>query len=446
MVLDLIQKPLGTLDILLFLSRNARSDVTSIMEGAGTCTSTFYSAVNRLKSLGLVFEETEVGWPTRVYYQLTDKGEEVVGHLQSLERIISTSIDAQRTELERLKSKETSQKDKERMLELLSNLQEANYDLEHWDETLRLSETAIELATELQDDHHFSHAYRYAGAIHQKRSEVSKAIECLNQSIQASNRIKDWRGLAEAHYTLGATYEVTGDLEGAHSFYKKSHEFAQKAEWNIGKALARMGYGRVLGRRDRIQESVKELKKAVDEFERLKDLKHLAHAYSNLGATMLYVDEEGALECIEKSVDIARRTGRARTLATGLVNSSNIHLRRKEFEKALRYLKEAEGIYDELGMKRMLASVCINRGSAYALQERWKESEECYKKGVILSEETDDKYNLADALNHYGQMLIDKGDSDKAEVALRRALSIFRELGSENKIAGIEKNLRSVDH
>jgi len=442
MVLDLIQKPLGTLDILLHLSREAPSDVTTIIGKLGMCTSTFYSAVNRLKSLGLVFEETKKGWPTRVYYQLTYAGEEVVDYLHSIEGIISGSIEAQKVELERLESTELTRENKERMLELLSNLQEANYDLGNLGETLRLSEKAIELAASLQDDQHLSHAYRCAGAIHQKRSEALKAVEYLNKSILISSGVEDWRSLAESHCSLGATYEVTGDFERAQTHYEESHKFARKAEWRTGEAVARLGYGRVLTKRGEYQKALREMLKAAKEFEDLKDLKHLAQAYCQLGTSMLLHDMDEAFEYLEKSIEIARRLGDAGTLGAGLVNATNTLIERGEFKKTLEYLNEAEEIFSELDVKRMLASVHLNRAVLYEEQKDWRKSEENFRKSMKLCEEVNEKYSLADTFYHYGNMLIESGDTDRAETVLRRALSVFGDLGCESQIDWVKKSLR----
>lgn len=444
MVLDLIQKPFGTLDILLYLSREVPSDVTTIIGKLRMCTSTFYSAVNRLKSLGLVFEKTKKGWPTRVFYQLTYKGEEVVTYLHSIEGIISESIDAQKADLEELESMELTQGDKERMLELMSDLQDANYDLGNWDETLRLSERAMELASSLQDDHHLSHAYRSAGTILQKRSEAPKAIEYLNKSIQISSEMEDWGGLAESHCSLGATYEVTGDFDNAHSHYQESFEFAQKAEWRAGEALARMGYGRVLAKRDNCQEALNEMQRATEIFEDLGDLKHVAQVYCQYGTTMLYQDMEKALEYLERSIEMGRKIGDPGTIASGLIMATNTLIEREDFRKALEYLEEAEEIYLELDVKRMLASVHLARGCVYKHLKDWGRSEENFRMSVELCEEVNEMYSLGDALYQYGDMLIDRGDADKAKEVLRRALTVFKELGSEGQIDWVKKSLRSI--
>jgi tetratricopeptide (TPR) repeat protein len=444
MVFDLIQKPSGTLDILVYLSRKGKSDVTTMIEELGMCTRTFYSAAHRLKSLGLVFEETKVGWPTRVFYQLTYKGEEVVSCLVPLEKIILDSIDAQRQELEKLKSMSKTKENKERMLKLLGKLQEATFDLGEWDETLRLSAKASELGKSLKDERSLSHAHRYAGFVHEKRRDVSEARENLEKSIQISTRLEDWGGVAEDHYILAKTHELSGDLDDAFLHYERSQEFAKKADWKIGEARARLGFGRVLGRKGRIQESLEEIQQAVSEFEELEATYELATAYVDLGATTHFIDQEKGLELFEKAVDIARKTGDVRIIAHGLSNVVVYYLNKGDSKKALENVREAEDIFAKLDEKAPLARVLVLRGCIYQIRRDWVKSEESFEESIRICEQVDAKYHLGDALCHYGEMLLAKGEVERSKPFLLKALRIFENLGNEVRIAKIERDLELV--
>ncbi|MFQ6060287.1 MAG: tetratricopeptide repeat protein [Thermoplasmata archaeon] len=441
MAFDLIQKPLGTMNILMYLSRKGAADVTTIIEETEICNKTFYKAINRLKSLGLVFEETKKGWPTHVIYQLTYKGEEAVKHLYPLEEIILGSVEGQWEELGRLESEEKSQENMKRMLELLRNLQEATFDLGEWDKTLRLSERAIGIASAVRDESSLSHAYRYAGLVHQKRNDFHKTKENLRRSIEISTRTEEWDGAAEDHYVLGALYERRGDLQDALAQYEKSLEFARRAEWMIGEARARLGFGRVLGKRGKSRQSLEEIQRAVKDFEDLGAVDELARAYGNLGATIFDIDADKALEFYEKSIEIARKTGEVRILAIGLSNASGCYANEGDKKKALDYLKEAEDIISRLNDPHLLVSVRIHLGCVYWSQQDWKKSERYFKKAIDICDKESAKYEMGDALFHYGLMLSDKGDTERSESILGKALAIFDEIGSAKKIAKTKKAL-----
>ncbi|MCK5291240.1 MAG: tetratricopeptide repeat protein [Thermoplasmata archaeon] len=444
MAFDLIQKPLGTLDILMYLSRKGTSDIKSIRDELGICKKSFYSATDRLKSLGLVCEEKRTGWPTRVFYQLTYKGEEAVRHLVPFEEMLVESVEAQREELEDLESGRKTPKKNLRMLELMRNLQEASFDLGEWDETLLLSAKAVELASSLEDDWNLSHAYRHAGLVYQKRNDVSNARENLDKSIEISTRTEDWDGASEDHYVLGALYERTGDLQNAIVHYKKSMGYSMSADWKIGEARARLGFGRILGRRGKTEESLREIEQAVKEFEKLDAIHELARAYGDLGATTFGFDTKKALGFFEKSIQVARRTGEIRMRAFGLSNAAACYITKGDIKKALECLGEAENIFNDLDEKPKIASIYIHRGCIHRMQRSWRASEESFRKSIRISEEADAKCHLGDALLEFGRMLSDKGERGESKSVLQRALGIFKELESERKIAMTKEALESL--
>lgn len=444
MILDLIQKPAGTLDILVYLSKKGASDVTTILRDLGMYTKTFYSAAERLKSLGLVFERKETGWPTRVFYELTYKGEEAVKYLLPLEGIVVDSMNAQWRALEKLESKRKTLTNKKRMLDLLRNLQESSFDLGDWDETLQLSERSVELAGSIGDDRSLSHAHRYAGLVHQKRCDASKAEECLEKSMRISSGNEEWDNVADDHYILGALYERTGDLEKASSHYERSMDCARKADWKVAMARARLGFGRLLGRRGEYEESLKEIQQAVKEFEKADAEDELARAYGNLGSSMFYFDKEKALVSYEKSIEIARKTGDVRMLGFGLSNACSCYIGKGELKKASEYLGEAEGILVKLDDKPAIASVCIHRGCIRKLEGKWRDAEESFQMGIDISEKAGAQYHLGDALLHYGLLLSERNRIGQSKTVLKRAKAIFEELGNDSKAAKVMTALEAL--
>lgn len=429
----------------MYLSEKGASDVTTILKNLGMCTNTFYSAADRLKSLGFAFEKTETGWPTRVFYDLTYKGEEAAKDLIPLKERLVESIDAKRKKLKKLESARKTPKNKKELLDVLRNLQKATFDLGEWDETLQLSQKAVELALSLEDESNLSHAYRYMGLVHQKRNDESRALENLDESAAISARMQDWSGAAEDSYILGALRERSGDFDRALALYEESREHSARAEWRIGEVRAQLGVGRVLGRRGKYSESLKEMEHAVNEFEELEATDELARAYGNLGSTMFYIDKEKALEFHEKSIEVARRTGEVRMRALGLSNASACLIEKGELKKALEYLEEGEEMFSKLDDHPQIASVNIHLGCVHRLQENWKMSEESFQKAVEISERVGAKYLLGDALLHYGLMLSDTGDLHKSGSTLKKALAIFKDLDNEMKIVKVRKALDLVN-
>src|SRR3989304_5380932 len=77
MAFEFLEKPVGTLDLLLFLMRNGPTKVADIVERAGLNRGTYYRAESRLVTMGLAYEAEETGFPVHVYVGLTREGEAI---------------------------------------------------------------------------------------------------------------------------------------------------------------------------------------------------------------------------------------------------------------------------------------------------------------------------------------------------------------------------------
>ncbi len=76
-----LEKPVGTLKILVHLHNNEKATVTNLIKDAELNQRTTYSALSKLQDEGLVYKEETNDFPVHKYYMLTDKGKRVAKHL-----------------------------------------------------------------------------------------------------------------------------------------------------------------------------------------------------------------------------------------------------------------------------------------------------------------------------------------------------------------------------
>ena len=77
-----LEKPVGTMKILVHLRNNEKTTITKLLKAENLNQRTTYSALDKLQSQGLIFQEESLGFPVCKYYFLTDKGHEVAQHLE----------------------------------------------------------------------------------------------------------------------------------------------------------------------------------------------------------------------------------------------------------------------------------------------------------------------------------------------------------------------------
>ena len=73
-ILSIIEKPVGSMKIILYLHHNQKVTITSILKNKKLNQRTTYSALKKLRKEGLISCKQGRGFPVCKYYLLTDKG------------------------------------------------------------------------------------------------------------------------------------------------------------------------------------------------------------------------------------------------------------------------------------------------------------------------------------------------------------------------------------
>ena len=88
MAIRALEKPVGSLKILVYLFRNEKSTITTLLRDNNLNQRTTYAAIEKLADHELVDIEVSQGFPLRKYYKLTDRGKTVATHLAKVDRIL----------------------------------------------------------------------------------------------------------------------------------------------------------------------------------------------------------------------------------------------------------------------------------------------------------------------------------------------------------------------
>jgi len=84
-----LEKPVGTMKILVHLHRNKKATITNLLKTENLNQRTTYSALGRLQEQGLIFQEEELGFPVCKYYFLTDRGKELAQQLEIVADVLT---------------------------------------------------------------------------------------------------------------------------------------------------------------------------------------------------------------------------------------------------------------------------------------------------------------------------------------------------------------------
>ena len=84
-----LEKPIGTLKILVHLHNNEKATITNLIKDVRLNQRTTYLALENLQDHELIYQEEAKGFPVCKYYKLTGKGCEVAEHLGAIACILT---------------------------------------------------------------------------------------------------------------------------------------------------------------------------------------------------------------------------------------------------------------------------------------------------------------------------------------------------------------------
>lgn len=84
-----LEKPVGSMKILLFLYKHERATITGLLRRENLNQRTTYSALGKLQKEGLIFQKETMEFPICKYYFLTDKGKVVAQQLDIVASVLA---------------------------------------------------------------------------------------------------------------------------------------------------------------------------------------------------------------------------------------------------------------------------------------------------------------------------------------------------------------------
>lgn len=175
-----------------------------------------------------------------------------------------------------------------------------------------------------------------------------------------------------------------------------------------------------------------------DRLGRAELLNHLAYAYDEVG------DSAAGLDYAQRALDLIGPDEDDRLRGKVLNNSSGIHCRQGELDRALVLADEAMQAFDRAGYRRGVIWALSNKGNAYRDAGRHAEAVRCYETALTARIESEEHYGAAITRADLGHALKAVGEVSRAREELQLAEAYFRQLGDPRADA-ITRTLSELD-
>ena len=261
-------------------------------------------------------------------------------------------------------------------------------------------------------------------------NERQLSHELAFEAEKLANATSDLVLRVQATITAGQSYAEQGNFPVALNRLQSAVELAQKVETD------KLPLASALNALTLLYTQMREYDKA---WEALGETFEVTEALNSPGRLAIANNTEYGLavdthqykrgmRALLANLELTRKLGAKRMIATTLVNLSDINLKLHEFPTALRFANEASAAARDANDELNEAVARINAGQAYMGTNRVAEGKKSFAAGMAYFEKMGDKPELQALLTEYGEALERVGDYQGAVEAYHRERKISDEL------------------
>jgi predicted ATPase/KaiC/GvpD/RAD55 family RecA-like ATPase len=331
--------------------------------------------------------------------------------------------------LKLLDEKEGELQEKARVLEQLGDIKRTagEYDacLQRWseaslfwkqlDEQKRVAELHRKTATIL---------WREVGKAEQARESFEKALRILEEEPESVE-------LAAVYAARASMSYFTEDVTKARSWAEKALELARRLNASEIIASSYIDLGLVLNATGEKKAGVEcienALKIALD-----NGYMYIAErAYNNLAATLPADENERMLECFEKGLELAKKTGHIQEISWFEFQLAAMHLNMGNTAKALALAEESDRLARKIRNPFNLSSSTITLGSLYYVFGEWDKGEQLLKEALGVSLETKNTQQISYSYGYLGWSCYDRGEHARAKGYFDKMSAVTEKAGAK---------------
>ncbi len=207
---------------------------------------------------------------------------------------------------------------------------------------------------------------KLSGIVHSILGANEKAIGFLKEAIEIYRSLNNHAGLSQALNLLGLAEFDMGNFDDSRNYLEQSLEMKRKYGSPISICSSLNSLGLLFNHLGNYEEAMKYYEEALSIAEEMQDDNYLGILYNNIAEV---ADSKGeqqkAYDFFRKSMELDLKAGNKHGLCISLVNMGQIEHRQNRFESALEKYSECLKLSEETGFKLGEAHAHVCLGELY---------------------------------------------------------------------------------
>jgi predicted ATPase len=249
----------------------------------------------------------------------------------------------------------------------------------------------------------------------------TEAIRFYNSAL---GLVKDPQKMIEVYDSLGGIYDLMGDYDNSSESYNRAQNLADDPKMQVD---LKTKLGLLYLKKSEFQKSIQQCTEAL-ELVKNESLPESATTFETLGHTYHRMgDLDLALKNQRKSLEIYEKLKDQKGIATSLKNIGTVLLDRREHSNALKQFNKSLTIFQKLNNVDGIQQCYNNIGTLYFNQGEYDSAFEYYDKTLEIIQNSGDHSSIAILLLNLGQSQLQIGETNKAIKNLQKSLKISKE-------------------
>jgi serine/threonine protein kinase/tetratricopeptide (TPR) repeat protein len=256
----------------------------------------------------------------------------------------------------------------------------------------------------------------------------------IDRTLSLLDPVSDQTLIADVSIRQGELYTLLKRFAEAERLLNESLAVQQSLSDRAGERRALRSLGFLFWQQGRNEEAMSYTRSALEIDRETNDAAGYMQDLTNIGALLRAQGEpQKALEFLEESVQLSVTLGRLSFQVYALGILINVYRDLGEIEKAIQMSEQGIEIARQNRMPMAQMINMTNLAGLYWEQGQVEECMELFQELVSLIRSLDIKSELAQALNVYGQRLLEIGRVQEALPPLSEAAELFSQLGDREK-------------
>ncbi len=334
----------------------------------------------------------------------------------------------------------SKERDWSKKLQMIMDMAATKQRIGEPDESMRLYEEAMNIATSNDSPKIVSEIKRGTGNIKIRKGDFTGAEADIRDARGISERIFDRKGTVLAVIDLGS-------LEWKRGNYGKSLkylEYALRMAGDMGddelEGKAYMSMANIYDERGDHEKAIMYSELALKSLEKTGNERGIVTIYNNMGVayarlgdvngdTAAYVRSK---EYYEKCINLSEKLGYMVMEGWAAFNMSETLAKMGDFDTALEYAEMSRKIFDKMNDDLGLSGALMSYAIIYREKGDFESSDSYFRETIALRRKLKTPYRIADALYEYGVLLKSMKDSRSKKV-LSEAAEIFEDVGNDKR-------------